>query len=63
MPEQADRTPSRREVTDRLRSAAVVLAAIECGAWPATVEIIDGVAALLKQASRWALVAELELAA
>jgi hypothetical protein len=58
-----DRNPAGREVGDRLHSAAVVLAAIDSGAWPATVEILDALVALLESASRWQLVAELELAA
>jgi hypothetical protein len=51
------------EVAQRVHSAAVVLAAIECGAWPTTVEVIDGVAALLEQASRWQMLSELGIAA
>jgi hypothetical protein len=59
----SDDNPAGREVVDRLRSAMVVLSAIDAGTWPATVEIIDGVAALLEAAARWQLVAELGEAA
>ena len=42
------------EVAVRVRSAHAVLDAIEVGRWPATPEVIDGVAAILDAASRWA---------
>jgi hypothetical protein len=52
-----------REAAQRVHSAAVVAAALDDGRWDVDVEVLDGLAALVEAASRWAFVAELELAA
>jgi hypothetical protein len=59
----AEHKPAGREVVERVASAAVVLAAMAAGTWPVDVESLDALAALLEQASRWQMVAELGEAA
>jgi hypothetical protein len=52
-----------RELTARLHAIHLVAEALDRGAWPASVEILDGLAANVDAAARWALVVELEHAA
>jgi hypothetical protein len=61
-PDQTTPNVSRREVTTRVHSAAVVATALDDGTWTVDVDVLDALGDLLAAASRGQLVAELEAA-